>query len=104
MAYRVNPAGEWLRARAAGSPPDLQARVRAHLDQAPAASDPAVQLGDAGLGALRATLASPGDRAAALDLLAADALVTLALLVRAETDPGSLGGFAVSLRRAGAGP
>jgi hypothetical protein len=36
----------------------------------------------------------PGDREIALDLLAADALITLALLAQAEIVPGSLARFA----------
>jgi hypothetical protein len=43
----------------------------------------------------------PGDRSAALDLLAADALITLALLAQAERDPASLHQFASSLVRPG---
>jgi hypothetical protein len=39
----------------------------------------------------------PGDRSVALDLLAADALITLALLAQAEADPGDLGPFAEQL-------
>jgi hypothetical protein len=36
----------------------------------------------------------PGDRSAALDLLAADALVTLALLAQAQADASNLHAFA----------
>ena len=39
----------------------------------------------------------PGDRAIALDLLAADALITLALLAQAEQAPEQLGAFAAGL-------
>jgi len=39
----------------------------------------------------------PEGRGAALDLLAADALVTLALLAQAEADPSQLRDFATSL-------
>ncbi|HET6797569.1 MAG TPA: hypothetical protein VFH40_10455 [Gemmatimonadales bacterium] len=51
----------------------------------------------AGLTALRVVLTHPGDRSAALDLLAADALVTLALLAQAETRPEHLEEFATSI-------
>jgi hypothetical protein len=51
--------------------------------------------------ALEATLRHAGGRDVALDLLAADGLVTLALMAQAVTDPGSLAGFAASLRTAG---
>jgi hypothetical protein len=60
------------------------------------------QMAGAALAALGATLASSGDRSTALDLLAADALVTLALLARAESDPAHLAAFAVEIRSAGA--
>ena len=43
----------------------------------------------------------PGDRTVALDLLAADALITLALLARAEAAPGELAAFASALLRTG---
>jgi hypothetical protein len=39
----------------------------------------------------------PGDRSVALDLLAADALITLALLAQSQTAPAALGAFAESL-------
>ena len=54
-------------------------------------------LARAGQAALRTVLAHPGDRSAALDLLAADALVTLALLAQAETQPDRLEEFATSI-------
>jgi hypothetical protein len=40
-----------------------------------------------------------GDRSVALDLLAADALVTLALLAQAQQAPGRLGAFAAAVLR-----
>jgi len=49
--------------------------------------------------ALDQALASSGGRAVALDLLAADALVTLALLAQAEQAPQRLDGFAASMLR-----
>lgn len=47
-------------------------------------------------------LARAGDRSVALDLLAADALVTLALLAQAQQAPERLGTFAAGLLRDGA--
>jgi hypothetical protein len=44
-------------------------------------------------------LARAGDRSVALDLLAADALVTLALLAQAQTSPERLGDFAATVLR-----
>jgi len=47
--------------------------------------------------ALGQVLTHPGDRSVALDLLAADALITLALLAQAQHAPEGLGGFAASI-------
>jgi hypothetical protein len=58
------------------------------------------RLAAAGRRALALVEASPGDRASALDLLAADALVTLALLAQAETAPAALAAFARAELRA----
>jgi hypothetical protein len=44
-------------------------------------------------------VAHPGDRSVALDLLAADALITLALLAEAQRHPERLGEFATGLIR-----
>jgi len=44
-------------------------------------------------------LSHPGDRSVALDLLAADALITLALLAQAQTAPDQLEEFAISVLR-----
>lgn len=55
------------------------------------------RLGAAARAALDAVLARPGDRSVALDLLAADALVTLALKAQAARDPGQLEQFAGAL-------
>lgn len=55
------------------------------------------RLGAAARAALEAVLAHPGDRSVALDLLAADALVTLALKAQAASDPRHLAQFAGEL-------
>lgn len=57
-------------------------------------------LARAGRRALERVVAHPGDRSVALDLLAADALITLALLAQAERAPERLGEFAAALVRA----
>jgi len=54
----------------------------------------------AGGQALEQVVTHPGDRSVALDLLAADALITLALLAQAQEDPAELGAFAASILRA----
>lgn len=51
--------------------------------------------------ALDRVLARTGDRSVALDLLAADALVTLALLAQAQHAPERLEAFAAALLRDG---
>lgn len=93
-------ASAWLQRRSEGAPDLLRQRVLAYAEE----GDPAgpESLGAAGLRALDATLELGPDRRAALDLLAADALVTLALLAQAEADPAGLAGRARSLRRSAA--
>jgi len=79
--------------------------VRHHLAAGPAAAAAELApeaIAAAGHEALKQVLAHPGDRTVALDLLAADALVTLALLAQAQRDPGRLAGFAAEVLRAGA--
>ena len=64
-----------------------------------------VSLAAAGRRALERVAAHPGDRSVALELLAADALITLALLAQAEREPERLGEFAGELvRSASAAP
>jgi hypothetical protein len=55
------------------------------------------RLADAGQRALGSVECSAGDRASALDLLAADALVTLALLAQAQVAPARLAEFSRGL-------
>jgi hypothetical protein len=55
------------------------------------------QLAVAAHRALTAVAEQSGDRSAALDLLAADALITLALLKQSEDDAGGLHAFATRL-------
>jgi hypothetical protein len=54
-------------------------------------------LAASGRRALERVLTRGGDRSVALDLLAADALVTLALLRQAQQAPERLGAFAATL-------
>jgi hypothetical protein len=56
-------------------------------------------LARSGRRALDLVLARAGDRSVALDLLAADALVTLALLAQAQSSPERLGDFAAAVLR-----
>ena len=83
----------WLAARTGRAPEVLRARLE---DRAPPDSDAsrAEQLAEAAEELLARVEAHPGDRSIALDLLAADALITLALLAIAETHPERLAEFA----------
>lgn len=87
----------WVEARIAGAPVTLAERVRAFLVEAPDA-DPVDRFATAGRSALAAAESRGADRGAALDLLAADALITLALLAVAERSPGRLAEEAARLR------
>ena len=92
----------WLDRHTSHAPAALRARVREHLGPAADPDPTPAQLAAAGRRALDRVLSHDGDRAVALDLLAADALVTLALLAQAEREPGALGDFAAAVLRPGA--
>lgn len=98
----MTPLAAWLAERTEGAPEELRQRVVAWAGMAEAGDSTAMTLGHAGMAALDAAIEQGGDRAVALDLLAADALVTLALLAEAEQDPPELGAFARRLRLEGA--
>lgn len=87
----------WLESHIAGAPVALADRVRTFLLESPE-EVPADRLAGAGLAALGAAESRGSDRATALDLLAADALITLALLEVAERSPGRLATEAARLR------
>jgi hypothetical protein len=89
----ASAARGWLDARAPGVPPRLLARMRGAVAEAEPAPDVPAQLGEAALSCLRSALAHGADRAAALDLLAADALLTYACEAAAEQEPGALARF-----------
>lgn len=90
---------DWLDRHTSQAPPALRARVEQF---ARAASGPTLPraLATAAQAALDRVLAHPGDRSVALDLLAADALITLALLAQAQAAPERLEEFATSVLRA----
>jgi hypothetical protein len=91
---------EWLDRHTAAAPPALRARVHERA-LAVGLDAPVPEVLAAAAGAtLDHVLAHPGDRSVALDLLAADALITLALLAQAEQAPATLGAFATSLLHA----
>jgi hypothetical protein len=91
--------GAWLDRHTASAPEMLRARVRHYVAAEGDRTDVPDALAAAGNSALASVLAHPGDRSVALDLLAADALVTLALLAQAEHEPDRLGAFADGLLR-----
>lgn len=86
----------WVERHSAAAPPALRARALAYVARAGAGPAPTA-LAQAAHEALHAVEQHPGDRSAALDLLAADALITLALLAQAETAPEHLAQLAGSL-------
>ncbi len=96
---RLTAAPDWLERETARAPEALRNRVRHSVagnrqeDVTPKA------LAEAAGRALDRVLARPGNRSVALDLLAADALVTLALLAQAQTSPDRLGDFAAAVLR-----
>jgi hypothetical protein len=92
---------DWLDRHTSQAPAALRARVRHHaLAGGQVAASPAA-LAAAGRQALDGVVDHPGDRSVALDLLAADALVTLALLAQSQAAPERLGEFAASVLHAG---
>jgi hypothetical protein len=92
----------WLEARSAGAPPALRDRVRHYVDTIPSGLDLPDALAAAAISALEVTIGADGSRSTALDLLASDALVTLALQAKAEQDPARMATFARHLRDSGA--
>lgn len=90
--------GEWLDRYTSLAPPALRARVR-EFALAAAGKTRATALATAGQAALERVLSHVGDRSAALDLLAADALITLALQAQAEDAPELLEEFATTVLR-----
>jgi hypothetical protein len=80
----------WLADRTRSAPPVLRARLLEHVAGAVSESGTAASLARAGSTALERVTETPGDRSVALDLLAADGLITLALLWCAEHEPASL--------------
>jgi hypothetical protein len=91
---------DWLDRHTAHAPSALRARVRQYLPANVGAPTP-VEMAAAADAALAQVLTHPGDRSVALDLLAADALITLALLGQAQTAPEQLEEFAISVLRSG---
>ncbi len=87
---------DWLLQHTRQSPTLLRARVQQYAAAASGATI-ASALSAAAEAALTQVLSHPGDRSIALDLLAADALITLALLAQAQMAPEQLEEFAISV-------
>jgi hypothetical protein len=90
--------GDWLDRHTSRAPEALRGRVGEYA-LAASGSTRVSALAAAARSALAGVLSHPGDRSAALDLLAADALITLALQAQAEDAPEQLEEFATSVLR-----
>ncbi len=90
--------GDWLDQHISRAPSALRDRVGEYA-LAATGSNRVSALAAAAQAALERVLSHAGDRSAALDLLAADALITLALHAQAEAAPERLEEFAISVLR-----
>jgi hypothetical protein len=91
---------DWLDRHTGKAPGALADCVRRHVQAVGDSGSEAEILARASRRALRFVAAHPeGGRPIALDLLAADALITLALQAQAQVAPGGLEDFASSLLR-----
>lgn len=88
---------DWLGTRTSRAPAALRARVLEHAAAVTEGDTTADHLAVAAERVLAIVEEHPGDRSIALDLLAGDALITLALLAQAESAPELLGKFAEDL-------
>lgn len=82
--------GHWLERHTAAAPAALRACLHQHVQATPDTGSAPQLLAAAGERALRRVLSRQGGREVALDLLAADGLITLALLHQAEHGPSEL--------------
>ena len=97
MATADVPLTPWVALRTEGAPAALRQRLGEALRAERAAASNADQLAAAAQHLLSEVEEHPGDRGIALDLLTADALITLALLAQAEAAPAALSDFAAGL-------
>ncbi len=88
---------QWLEARTVQGPTVLRNRVLEHTRVPSEAATIAEHLSLVAERVLAIVEEHPGDRTIALDLLAADALITLALLAQSEAAPEKLEAFAEGL-------
>lgn len=87
----------WMLRHVGQAPSSLRDRVLEHAGAVTEGETLADRLAVAAERVLAIVEEHPGDRRIALDLLAGDALITLALLAQAETEPEALGQFAEAL-------
>lgn len=87
---------DWFDRQCDGAPTELVGRAGEFVRVVGSVVSPDA-LARAGAVALAQAIDQAGDRRSALDLLAADALVTLALAAQVEHDPAALERFASSL-------
>lgn len=90
----VSAVRDWLLYRAPAPPRELLDRMLSALGEAAPAADLPSRLGEAALVCVAAALERVEERGAALDLLAADALLTYGCEAAAESEPGALERFA----------
>jgi hypothetical protein len=88
---------DWVERHTREAPAALRTRVQQHVASVDGIQAVPDALARAAQEALGQVLTHPGDRSVALDLLAADALITLALLAQAQRAPDRLGEFAASI-------
>lgn len=94
----MDSTSAWLERHTARAPAALRDRVLQHVRAVPGGGSVAECLADASREALRQVEQAPAaGRPVALDLLAADALITLALLAQAQEQPARLEAFAADL-------
>jgi hypothetical protein len=94
----LESTGPWLARHTARAPAALRQRVLQHVQSVTRRDSVAETLAEASREALRQVERDPAaGRPVALDLLAADALITLALLAQAQERPSGLDGFATDL-------
>jgi len=101
----LETTGSWLTRHTARAPVALRERVLQHVQAVAPGDSVAETLAEASREALRQVELDPAaGRPVALDLLAADALITLALLAQAQEQPSGLLGFATDLLQHPVGP
>lgn len=94
----MDATGPWLTRHTARAPAALRERVLQHVQSVTPGESVAETLAEASREALRQVELDPAaGRPVALDLLAADALITLALLAQSQEQPSGLEGFATDL-------